>query len=63
LGGIWGRASRTARGRTDFLPEKQTDSIFTLFAEEFGYVGAVPLMALPCLIVLGGMVIALRCRH
>jgi rod shape determining protein RodA len=45
-----------------FLPEKQTDFIFTTLAEEFGFVGGIALLALYTLIVSYGFVIALRCR-
>lgn len=63
-GGMWGQGFlHGTQSHLDFLPEKQTDFIFTLIAEEFGYVGAVALMVLLGLIVVGGMVIALRCRH
>ncbi len=30
----------------DFLPEKQTDFIFTMFCEEFGFIGAMVLIAI-----------------
>jgi rod shape determining protein RodA len=36
----------------DFLPEKQTDFIFTTLAEEFGFIGAISLLALYLLILL-----------
>jgi len=63
-GGMWGKGFlQGTQGHLDFLPEKQTDFIFTMIGEEFGYVGGVAVMALLCLIVLGGMAIALRCRH
>ena len=63
-GGMWGKGFlQGTQGHLDFLPEKQTDFIFTMIGEEFGFVGAVALMALLGLIVLGGMAIALRCRH
>ncbi|MFM2045404.1 MAG: hypothetical protein RLY86_3980, partial [Pseudomonadota bacterium] len=38
----------------NFLPEKQTDFIFTMLAEEFGMVGAVGFLALYCLLLLYG---------
>ncbi|MFM2041916.1 MAG: hypothetical protein RLY86_492, partial [Pseudomonadota bacterium] len=47
----------------NFLPEKQTDFIFTMLAEEFGMVGAVGFLALYCLLLLYGFIIALRSRH
>jgi rod shape determining protein RodA len=63
-GGMWGKGFlQGTQGHLDFLPEKQTDFIFTMIGEEFGFVGSLVVMALLCLIVLGGMLIALRCRH
>lgn len=63
-GGMWGQGYlQGTQGHLDFLPEKQTDFIFTMIGEEFGFVGGVAVMSLLCLIVLGGMLIALRCRH
>ena len=35
----------------DFLPEKHTDFIFTLFSEEFGFVGSVGLLILYSIII------------
>jgi rod shape determining protein RodA len=63
-GGMWGQGFlHGTQGHLDFLPEKQTDFIFTMIGEEFGLVGGLAVMGLLCLIVLGGMIIALRCRH
>jgi rod shape determining protein RodA len=63
-GGMWGKGYlQGTQGHLDFLPEKQTDFIFTMIAEEFGFVGSVAVLTLLCLIVLGGMLIAVRCRH
>ena len=63
-GGLWGKGYlQGTQGHLDFLPEKQTDFIFTMIGEEFGLVGALAVMGLLCVIVLGGMLIALRCRH
>jgi len=63
-GGMWGKGFlQGTQGLLDFLPEKQTDFIFTMLAEEFGLVGSLALLSLLTLIVLGGMAIALRCRH
>ena len=63
-GGMWGKGFlQGTQGHLDFLPEKQTDFIFTMIGEEFGLVGAWAVMGLLALIVLGGMLIALRCRN
>jgi rod shape determining protein RodA len=63
-GGMLGRGFLNgSQGNLDFLPEKQTDFIFDLIAEQFGLVGSLSVLFLLLLIVLGGMLIALRCRH
>ena len=63
-GGMWGKGfMQGTQDHLNFLPEKQTDFIFTIIAEEFGLVGSLALIGLLGLIILGGMLIALRCRH
>jgi rod shape determining protein RodA len=63
-GGMWGKGFlQGTQSHLNYLPEKQTDFIFTMYAEEFGFVGGLALMGLLCLIVLGGMAMAVRCRH
>jgi rod shape determining protein RodA len=63
-GGFWGKGfMQGTQGHLDFLPEKQTDFIFTMIAEEFGLVGGLAVMALLAAIVAGGVAIALRCRN
>jgi rod shape determining protein RodA len=63
-GGMWGKGFlQGTQGHLDFLPEKQTDFIFTTIGEEFGFAGSVAVLALLGLIVLGGIAIALRCRN
>jgi len=63
-GGMWGKGFlQGTQAHLDFLPEKQTDFIFTIIGEEFGFVGGLAVMVLLGLIIIGGMLIALRCRH
>ncbi len=63
-GGVWGKGFlQGTQGHLNFLPEKQTDFIFTMLAEELGLVGGLAIIALLAAIVFGGMLIALRCRH
>ncbi len=54
-GGFFGKGYlKGTQGYLNFLPEKQTDFIFTLFSEEFGLVGSLILIALyTCLIAMG----------
>ena len=44
-GGIFGKGYlKGSQSYLDYLPEKHTDFIFTLYAEEFGFVGSVGLL-------------------
>jgi rod shape determining protein RodA len=41
-GGLWGKGFiRGTQGQLEFLPERHTDFIFTVFCEEFGFVGSI----------------------
>ncbi len=62
-GGLFGKGFMAGtQGHLNFLPEKQTDFIFTMFAEEFGLVGGIVLLALFVCVLLYGFAIALRSR-
>jgi len=63
-GGLWGKGFlQGTQGHLNFLPEKQTDFIFTMIAEEFGLVGALGTLLLLALVVLFALAVALRARH
>ncbi len=49
--------------RLDFLPEKHTDFIFTVLGEEFGMVGGLVLLGLYMVVLLFGLMTAMRIRH
>ena len=52
-GGLTGKGfMQGTQSRLNFLPEKHTDFIFTTLGEEFGFVGAVSLLALYALILM-----------
>ena len=52
-GGIDGKGFlKGTQSYLDFLPEKHTDFIFTLFSEEFGFVGSVGLLLLYTIIII-----------
>jgi rod shape determining protein RodA len=60
-GGIFGKGwMQGSQSQLDFLPEKHTDFIFTMFAEEFGLVGALTLLGLYLMVLGYGMSIALQ---
>jgi len=62
-GGIWGKGYlQGTQSHLQFLPERQTDFIFTMFAEEWGFVGCLALIGLYTLILLYGISISLRSR-
>ena len=52
-GGIFGKGFlKGSQSYLDYLPEKHTDFVFTLFSEEFGLVGSASLLILYVLILL-----------
>ncbi|MBP2290382.1 rod shape-determining protein RodA [Azospirillum rugosum] len=62
-GGLFGKGFMAgSQSQLMFLPEKHTDFIFVVLAEEFGMVGALTLLALYLLLLIYGVVIALSCR-
>ena len=62
-GGLEGKGFlQGTQSHLNFLPEKQTDFIFTLWAEEWGLLGGVVLLGLFGLIFLYGHSIAMRVR-
>ncbi len=63
-GGLTGRGyMQGTQSYLNFLPEKQTDFIFTSLAEEFGLSGALGLLGLYAVIIAYGIAIALRARN
>lgn len=63
-GGFFGKGYLNGtQGQLEFLPEKQTDFIFTMLSEELGFVGSVFTIAIYALIIYTGTKIALRTKH
>jgi len=51
-GGIFGKGFlQGSQSYLDYLPEKHTDFIFTLFSEEFGFIGSLLLLIIYALII------------
>ena len=62
-GGLSGKGFLNGtQSRLNFLPEKQTDFIFTNFGEEFGFVGSVALLILFAVVIGYGLQIAMAAR-
>jgi rod shape determining protein RodA len=51
------------QNQLNFLPEKQTDFVFTIIAEEFGFIGSIAVLGLLFSIVAIALYTALRCGH
>jgi rod shape determining protein RodA len=63
-GGTFGKGFlKGTQSSLNFLPEKQTDFIFTTFVEEWGMAGAFILLGLFALVLVWGFSIALRSQH
>lgn len=63
-GGEFGKGFMAGtQAHLNFLPEKQTDFIFTMFAEEFGLVGGLTLLAIYLVIFVYGFAIAFSSRN
>ena len=62
-GGIYGKGyMQGTQTHLDFIPERTTDFIFAVYAEEFGLYGCIFLLALYTLLLARGFVIALKAR-
>ena len=63
-GGVFGKGFlQGTQSQLNFLPEQQTDFIFTMYAEELGFVGGIILIGLYAIVILYGFIIAIRCRN
>jgi rod shape determining protein RodA len=62
-GGVFGKGFlEGTQSHLNFLPERQTDFIFTMLAEEWGLIGGLALLGLYTLIFIYGYAIAFRSR-
>ena len=58
-GGVYGKGyMQGTQSHLDFIPERTTDFIFAVYAEEFGLYGGILLLAAYGLLILRGLVIA-----
>lgn len=60
-GGLWGKGwLNGTQSQLEFVPERSTDFLFAVLAEEFGFIGAMLVIALYLLVTFRGITIALR---
>lgn len=63
-GGMFGKGFlKGSQGQLNFLPEKHTDFIFTMFAEEWGFIGSMVLLGLYALLMAFGIFTAINSRN
>lgn len=63
-GGLFGQGYlHGTQNQLNFLPEKQTDFVFTIIAEEFGFLGSLGVLSLLTGIVAMAYYTALTCGH
>ena len=62
-GGVFGKGYlKGTQGPLRFLPEKHTDFIFSVFAEEWGFVGSLTLLGIYLILFLRGLDTAARAK-
>lgn len=62
-GGMWGKGwLEGTQSQLEFLPERHTDFIFSVIAEEFGFIGAIILLILYLCLISRGLLIAAQAQ-
>jgi len=60
-GGLTGKGwLQGSQSQLEFLPERHTDFIFSVFSEEFGLIGVLGLLSLYGFIIIRGLIISMR---
>ncbi len=63
-GGLWGKGYlKGSQSHLNFLPEKHTDFIFTIYCEEFGFMGGIFLIFLFLCLIFYGLNVAYDSRN
>lgn len=62
-GGFTGKGFlQGTQSHLNYLPEKQTDFIFTMLGEEFGFIGGIAILALYLIVLANAVAIATSCK-
>lgn len=60
-GGLFGKGfGNASQALSGFVPEAQTDFVFSLFAEQFGFLGSIVLLALYAWMIFSTIILAMR---
>ncbi|MEH2364535.1 FtsW/RodA/SpoVE family cell cycle protein [Nostoc sp.] len=62
-GRTWGAGYGLSQQKLFYLPIQDTDFIFAVFAEEFGFVGSMVLLALLAIFATLGLIVALKAKN
>jgi rod shape determining protein RodA len=63
-GGIYGKGwLNGTQSHLEFLPERSTDFIFSVFSEEFGFMGVLLMICIYMLVIVRGLYIALNAQQ
>lgn len=63
-GGVFGKGfMEGTQAHLNFLPEKQTDFIFTMLGEELGFVGGLTLLGFYVMVLLFSFSVSIQCRN
>ncbi len=62
-GGVYGKGwNNGTQSRLEFIPERKTDFIFSVYSEEFGFIGILLLLSLYLFIIIRGCFIATQAQ-
>lgn len=61
-GGLFGLGLGNGRQKYSYLPEAENDYIFAIVGEELGFIGAVLVVVLFCIVIWRGITIAINCK-
>ncbi|MBM4286543.1 MAG: putative lipid II flippase FtsW [Deltaproteobacteria bacterium] len=61
-GGFWGLGIGKSRAKLFYLPDAHTDFIFSILAEELGFLGVITVMSLFVILVIRGLLTSLRAQ-
>jgi cell division protein FtsW len=62
-GGAWGSGFGMSQQKLFYLPEEHTDFIFSVFSEEFGFIGGIAILLMVGIYATLALTVAFKCNH